>query len=251
MTSADPELHTLAGAYVLDAVSADERARFAAHLTDCAECSQEIAELREAAARLGTAHAVRPGPELREPVIKAARRTGQLGPVIAGIQEAARPHGRSRRRRAIASMAAAAAVIAVAGGVAAGTHYADLRSQRSQQQARTVEDVLRASDAVMRSAPVSTGGMAIVVSSRHERMAVFIAHDLRALPRGKCYELWLMGPHGEHPAGRLMMRANGMSGPAVIHGMSAGDMVGLTVEPASGSLRPTSAPVVMIGRPGR
>jgi hypothetical protein len=184
-------------------------------------------------------------------VIKAARRTGQLGPVIAGIQEAARPHGRSRRRRAIASMAAAAAVIAVAGGVAAGTHYADLRSQRSQQQARTVEDVLRASDAVMRSAPVSTGGMAIVVSSRHERMAVFIAHDLRALPRGKCYELWLMGPHGEHPAGRLMMRANGMSGPAVIHGMSAGDMVGLTVEPASGSLRPTSAPVVMIGRPGR
>jgi hypothetical protein len=42
-----------------------------------------------------------------------------------------------------------------------------------------------------------------------------------------------------------------MSGPAVIHGMSAGDMVGLTVEPASGSLRPTSAPVVMIGRPGR
>ena len=41
-----------------------------------------------------------------------------------------------------------------------------------------------------------------------------------------------------------------MAGPALIKGMSPGDMVALTVEPASGSLRPTSATLVLIG-PGR
>ena len=73
-TSADHDLHTLAGAYVLDAVTAEERARFAAHLAGCAECREEVGELREAAARLGTAQAVRPRPELREQAINAAYR---------------------------------------------------------------------------------------------------------------------------------------------------------------------------------
>ena len=63
----------------------------------------------------------------------------------------------------------------------------------------------------------------------------------------RSYELWLMGPRGERPAGRLVVHASGMAGPTLISGMSDGDMVGLTVEPASGSPKPTSVPVVMIG----
>ncbi len=244
MTSGDPDLHTLAGAYVLDAVSADERARFAAHLAGCAACRAEIGELREAAASLGTARAVRPRPELRESTIRAAHRTGQLAPVIAGKQHITRRRRAAGRSRAIRAAAAAAAVIAVAAGVAAGTHYAD---QQGRQQPFTVSAVLSAPDAVMRSAPVSTGGMAIVVASGREHMGVFIAHGLPPLPRASSYELWLMGPAGERPAGLLRIHRNGMAGPALISGMSAGDMVGLTVEPATGSLKPTSEPVVMIG----
>jgi hypothetical protein len=38
----------------------------------------------------------------------------------------------------------------------------------------------------------------------------------------------------------------GMAGPAVVSGLAAGDMIGVTVEPATGSTTPTSAPVVMI-----
>jgi len=247
MTSDDPDLHTLAGAYVLDAVSADERARFAAHLSGCAACRAEISELREAAASLGTAQAVRPRPELRGDTIRAAYLTGQLAPVIAGKQRLTRRRRTVGRPRAIRAMAAAAAVIAVAAGVAVGTHYADQRGQQPSLSVGTVDGVLSAPDAVMRSAPVRTGGMAIVVASRHEHMGVFIAHGLPSLPRARSYELWLMGPGGERSAGLLRIHGNGMAGPALISGMSAGDMVGLTVEPASGSLRPTSAPVVMIG----
>ena len=38
-----------------------------------------------------------------------------------------------------------------------------------------------------------------------------------------------------------------MTGPMVISGLAAGDKVGLTVEPAGGSVRPTSLPILMLG----
>jgi len=247
----DPDLHTLVGAYVLDAISADERARFAAHLADCSACRAEVSELREAAASLGTAYAVRPRPELRETTIRSAQVTGQLAPVIAAKDLDTGRRRAAGARRAVRALAAAAAVIAVAAGVGVGTHYADMRGQRPQALARTVSLVLYAPDAVMHSAPIRTGGMAVVVASRRKHMAVFIAHGLLPLPRTRRYELWLMGPRGERPAGLLAVHADGMAGPAVIAGISPGDMVGLTVEPASGSLTPTSRPVVMISQQGR
>lgn len=246
MTPGDHDLHILAGAYVLDAVTDDERARFAEHLAGCAQCSAEVGEFREAAARLGTAQAIRPRPELREPVIRAASNTSQLGPVIA---EKHVPAAARRARRVPALLTAAAAVV-VAAAIGIGTHYADMRDQRSATRAHTVAAVLSAPDAVMRMAQVRSGGTAIVVTSRREHMAVFFANGLQALPGSRRYELWLMGPRGERPAGMLTVHRKDMAGPELITGMSAGDMVGLTVEPASGSLRPTSAPVVKI-RPGR
>ncbi|HUZ52251.1 MAG TPA: anti-sigma factor [Streptosporangiaceae bacterium] len=256
MTSDDHELHTLAGAFVLDAVSDTERASFSAHVAGCAECRADVSELHEAAARLGTAEAVRPRPELRELTIQAAYQTSQLAPVTGkrtndhGTRRPARP-GRLHRLRAVPAVIGTAAALAIAAGIAVGTHYADQQGQRSLRQARMVSEVLNAPDAVMRTAPVSTGGMAIVVTSRHEHMGVFIAHGLPALPRARSYEVWLMGPHGEQSAGLLTVRAKGMAGPVVLGPMSPGDMVGLTVEPAGGSLRPTSAPVVLIGPTSR
>jgi hypothetical protein len=41
----------------------------------------------------------------------------------------------------------------------------------------------------------------------------------------------------------------GMTAPVVVTGVAAGDRVGLSVEPASGSPRPTSAPVLMVDLP--
>ncbi len=252
MTTDDHELHTLAGAYVLDAVSDAERGSFAAHLAGCAECRVEVDELREAAARLGTAQAVRPRPELKEQTVKAAYNTGQLAPVIAGKESRSQSGGPARARvvRRVPVLLTAAAAVVAAVAIGLGTHYADMRGQQAATGAHTVAAVLSAPDAVMRTAPVSRGGMAIVVTSRHEHMAVFIAHGLPPLPGTRRYELWLMGPGGERPAGMLTVHRKDMAGPALITGMSAGDMVGLTIEPASGSLRPTTAPVVLIGPSG-
>src|ERR1022692_1702015 len=82
MASSDHEPHTLAGAYVMDAVTDAERIHFARHLADCAECRDEVRELHEATARLGAATAVRPRSALKDPTIRAAYRTAQLPPAV-------------------------------------------------------------------------------------------------------------------------------------------------------------------------
>jgi anti-sigma-K factor RskA len=250
----DHDLHTLAGAYVLDAVSEQERARFARHLASCAECRQDVRELREATARLGTASAIRPRPELRAPTIRAASKISQAGPVIAD-QAASGDAGRhsvpassrmrlwpARRGPALLlTLAAAAVVISGAVGLA-------LAPGSAPGKDHMITSVLKAPDAVLLTAKVSAGGMATVVISHHEHMGVFMAHDLPALPGAERYELWLMGPAGTRPAGLLRAGHGGMAGPVLVARMRPGDMIGLTIEPASGSLRPTSAPLVLIGQ---
>jgi anti-sigma-K factor RskA len=134
--------------------------------------------------------------------------------------------------------------------VAAGVLTFGLQGRLDQDQHRDhmVAVVLSASDATMMSRPVSTGGTATVVMSHRERALVFTAADLRVLPAGESYELWLIGPAGTRSAGMLDSSGRGrMAGPMVVSGLAAGDSVGMTVEPDSGSPHPTSAPLVLIG----
>jgi len=271
MATSDHELHTLAGAYVLDAVTDSERARFDAHLAGCEQCRQEVRELREATARLGAAAAIDPRADLKRMTIEAAgrisqrapaagRRGGQRpagGPGLPGAPERAgateRAGGPGRRLRTasralLPRLALAATVVVTAGAVGLGVAMHDQMRQLhdSQRQSHLIAVVLNAPDKVMLSARIRTGGMATVVMSHRAHAVVFTAHGLRALPAAEGYELWLMGPAGTRAAGLLGAPVDGMAGPAVLSGLGAGDMIGLTVEPADGSRRPTSVPIVLI-----
>jgi hypothetical protein len=269
--SDDFELHTLAGPFAMDAVTADEQASFASHLDDCAQCRDDVREMREATARLGIAAAVRPRPELREQTIRAALRISQLAPVIPGEAAAAeeesapvaetapapaeakvsvlRQAGRVRPSRTLATitLAAAALIVGVAGGFSLVANNAMQQLHHSQRQDHLIDTVLNAPDAVMLTARVSTGGNATVVMSHREHSLVFIAHGLAALPGSQAYELWLMGPAGDRPAGMLRSARGNMAGPAIVSGLAPGDMIGLTIEPAAGAARPTSTLIVLIG----
>ena len=247
----DHELHTLAGPYVMDAVTPPERSSFARHLAGCPQCRDDVREMREATARLGMAAMVRPRPELKEQTIRAAFRTSQLAPAV-DSPVVDNPVRRVRRRLVPAKLALASAALVAAAATGFGLVTANMMEQlhHSQRQDHMIAAVLSARDAVMLTARITTGGTATVVMSHHEHRLVFTAHGLRSLPSGRGYELWLMGPAGDRPAGMLRLEGGGMTNPTVVSGLRQGDAVGLTVEPTGGSPLPSSTVVVMIRQRG-
>jgi anti-sigma-K factor RskA len=242
--------HTLAAAYAMDAVPEPDRARFERHLAACESCRQEVRGMREATAALAAASAVQPPAALREAVLRATEQTRQFPPPAARARAAwGARSGRGWRPRLAVALAGAVACVLAAVAVVSGVLAYRMQNRLDQAQIRdhTVALVLGAPDATMMSAHVRTGGMATVVMSHRERALVFTAADLRVLPSAESYELWLTGPAGSKPAGMVDVSGHGkMVGPMVVSGLSAGDSVRLTVEPASGSQRPTAPPIVVI-----
>jgi anti-sigma-K factor RskA len=249
------DLHTLAGAYAMDAVPPSERAAFERHLASCEPCRQEVRGLRDATAALAAATAVQPSAAFQEATLRAAAQIRQLPPADAAPTPPWRALRRQRRgvrswrpRMGVALAGAVACVLAVA-AIVAGISAYGMHSRLDQDQGHdhAVAMVLGAPDAKMMSTPVTTGGTATVVMSHRERALVFTAADLRVLPSSESYELWLMGPAGNKPAGMINVSGGGkMASPMVVAGLSSGDRVGMTVEPAGGSPHPTTPLVVVI-----
>ncbi|MGE5289763.1 MAG: anti-sigma factor domain-containing protein [Micromonosporaceae bacterium] len=273
-------LHTLAGAYALNALGDPEHARFERHLAHCDACIQEVDGLRETAALLGSAVATRPPERLRDAVLVAAERTRQNPPVPqpewsrqspgpapgwAALRWPAwrrrawhRPERRRARRWGVPrwavrwpgiALGATAASLACVVALAVVTVAAQHRLQVAERRNREVAAVLTAHDAKIMTAPVTTGGTATLVMSHSKRMIVFSAAGLRPLPGAMSYELWLMGPAGVRAAGMLPRPNHGMTAPMVASGLAPGDKIGLTVEPGAGSARPTTPPVLMVPLP--
>jgi Anti-sigma-K factor rskA/Putative zinc-finger len=259
MRARRPEPHTLAGAYAMDAVAGADKARFERHLASCPACTRELAELREATARLAGAVATEPPAGLVRRVVASAVRTPQLpaGPGAAERRPARRvsqsrtgtghrpahPRQALRARLALALASVFLAVAAASGAIALATEHqlgaAELRDHEIAQ-------VMTAPDAVMLTARARPRGTATVVMSHRYRSLVLTTAGLPPLPAGLRYQLWLMGPSGDRSAGLLPAPHGGMTSPVIATGLAPGDWIGLTVAPAGGSPRPASAPVLML-----
>jgi anti-sigma factor RsiW len=260
MASRRADLHTLAGPYALNALPPGDRARFERHLAACDACTQEVRGLQETAARMAAATAVPPPGRLRDRVLAEATRTRQLPPVPASPASGgarwpwqARRAAAARRppvapRRWLRPVAVALTAAFAAAAVAFGFVALDTQHSLTQAQARDhmLAAVLTAPDAKMMSSPVTGGGTATVVMSHREHALAFSSAGLPSLPAGQGYELWLMGPSGGRPAAMLPRPAHGMTSPVIATGIRAGDMVELTVEPAGGASRPTTAPILRL-----
>jgi anti-sigma-K factor RskA len=255
MRTGRPEPHILAGAYALDALTGADQARFERHLARCEQCAQEISGLREATARLAAAAAAEPPPGLTDRALTAAARTRQLPPATRqrpapGPTRRVAAAGSAGRMRAVRlldaawmprlALALAAAAVILAGILGLAARTAQHQLARDQSHSHAIAAVLTAPDATMITARVKGGGTATIVMSRHARALVFAAAGLRALPSSTCYELWLMGPGGDKPAGMLPGSRHGMTGPVIASGVGSADRLGLTVEPAGGSPHPTT-----------
>lgn len=237
---ANAAIHALSGAYVLGALPADEQAAFERHLAGCEPCRQEVRELRETAARLGTSAAVVPPADLRGRVLGQAQRTRQLPPVA---DRRSMVSGLPWQSRAVLGLAAAllVAVMVLTGATVHLTRELDRERSRSD----AVAAVLAAPDARTVTGKAETSGSGTVVVSRRSGRAVFLASALSSLPEQRTYQLWFIGSGGARSAGLVNPGADGRVAPRVLSGLGDAGQIGMTVEPAGGSARPTTTPVLL------
>jgi anti-sigma-K factor RskA len=258
--------HVLSGAYVLDALSEPERDSFERHLQHCPLCTDEVRGLRETAARLGLAKTLDPPPQLRSRVLAAAYRTRQLPPpvddrigldrrrtrarkLIAVSPGHAQPGGQRRQlgRPLVPRLAGALAAAAVVVVATLGISQSLTRHQPGGAPAASaaISRIVTAPDARTETERTSAGGTVTVVVSADRQAAVVSAAGMRPLPAAQTYQLWVMGPHGGARSAGLLS-GTGRAGPVLASGVEPGDQIGITVEPASGTSSPTTAPVIAV-----
>ena len=199
----------------------------------------------------------------------AVARTRQLPPEI-------RTHARPRGTRGWApwvpwlsgAVAAVAIVVAVLFGFARAHTQQELNQARAQSQALAADKaritdelnqarahdqalaaILGAPHLMLLSQRTTKGGVAVVVLDAAKRQLVVATSGLPALPPGKVYQLWLIGPVKIVSAGLLPSARSGVTTPVVATGIVKGDKLGLTVEPAPGTAQPTTTPIIALPLP--
>ena len=235
--------HVLAGSYALDALPDPERVEFERHLQHCPSCEAEVRGLRATAARLAMAQALQPPPGMEQRVLAAAYRTRQLPPLPSDRLRAARDHRRAEvaRRFAPRRIAAFAAAASVAAAVALGITQVSTQHRLESTQASNaaISRVVTAPDARIETTRTSAGGSVTVVASAVLREAVVTGTGTP--PAGRVYQVWVMSPSGARSAGL-------MAGPSTVLASAVvpGDRIGITVEPAGGTSKPTTTPVAVL-----
>jgi len=234
------DLHVLTGSYVLDAISEAEREEFERHLQNCPTCDAEVRGLRETAARLALACAVTPPARMEQQVLAATYRTRQLPPL---------PAGRPRRERRVHAVrvlrlprwvAVLAAAASVAAAVALGITQLSAQHQLDHARDTAIARVVTAPDARVEAVRTSAGGNVTVVTSAALREAVVSTSGMASLPSSRVYQVWVMSPSGARSAG--LMHGSSLLASSV----RPGDRIGITVEPAGGTSKPTTTPIAVL-----
>ncbi len=229
------DLHTLSGAYALDAVTPEEAEEFARHLEDCESCRQEVAELREVAARMGAAEATAvPPPALRARVLAAVDQTPQLPPRLSQLE-------RARSRRWLRPVTGAVAAVVLLVGAVAG--IASLRGDDGAEvPSASVSQVFSAPDARVATVRTSDGSPLTVAVSRDTGQMAVQTERLTTLTGGRVYQMWAIHNGRSTSVGLVEDTAAGKVMPIPASGTS----VAITVEPEGGSQQPTNQPIIQL-----
>ena len=246
------DMHSLSGAYALDAIEGGaERDRFVRHMSRCQSCASEVRGFREVATALAFAATAEAPSELRDRVLATAARTRQVPPEV-------KTHARPRRARAwphnvpwVPWLSGAIATASIVVAVLFGFAQAHTQQQLNQAQAENeaISLLLSSPHVTLLSQSTTKGGVATVVLAAARHQLVVVTDGLPALPAGKVYQIWLIGKTKVVSAGLLPEAVSGRTRPVLASGVVKGDMLGLTVEPAPGSLQPTTKPILALPLP--
>ena len=265
----------------LDALSPAERAELDRHLTTCAECGRELAELRDAAASIGKSLPPRPMAPEREAGMRA-RLLGRALEDRAGVtpirERASAPRsqpaaaaGRGPARPTIARWLAAAALIVAIGAIAYDINLrstiqrltvarAELRDSTTALERRVADQKaildgltgpgVRVMDAGATNARQPYGRM---FWDQPTNRWTFVAYNLPPTAPGHTYQLWLVtrdqkkvsaGTFTPSDSGSAIVRATYALAPDSLAAIA------VTNEPAGGSAQPTTTPF-LVGAAGK
>jgi len=236
------DLNLLAGAYALDALEPAERELFEAHLAECPECAEEVRGMQRTAAELSQLTESEPPPALRAELLHRVAQVRPLPPVVDGNVIALR---RARIARSTwQALAAACAVIAIVLGGWGWSQHRD--AQHAQSRAAAMSSVLAQPDVTATTTALSQGS-GTVIYAKHEHKVVLIGRDLPRLPAGKTYQLWMLPAHGQAVSGgTFAVDAAGNVAYEVDGDLTGYVKMGVSVEPAGGSVQPTPSTVQLL-----
>jgi anti-sigma-K factor RskA len=235
-------MHSLTGVYAVDAMTDIERRVFEDHLPACGVCTVEVREFHETAARLAEAVAEPPPGQVKARLLASIDQVRQVPPLIPP-----EPVQSERWRWARPVLAAAAGLLLVA---VAGLGVFTARLQDRVEEMEAVRDqvatVLAAPDVRTVNERLPSGGSATVVASADRGEALFVVSGLPPAPDGRTYQLWLIGADGARSTGLFDVGADGEVIRALSGDIRGSKALGVTVEPAGGSPRPTTDVLVQL-----
>jgi anti-sigma-K factor RskA len=235
----------------LDALDADSRADVEAHVASCPECQSELDGLREVAAALG--NAVESPPEelwtkISSHLYDVPRgEGGGLPSLLSGypVAEGQRVRRVVRRARVVVTttlLAAAAAILVLA-----------LNLSSESTRVTNLQSALASS--VVTQALAAPGHRVVTLDgSNHQALATFVvlrdgtgylvSSKMPALPANETYQLW--GIVAGKPVSIGIMGSQPRHATFTLASFPTPSTLGVTVEPASGSVTPTT-PMVASG----
>jgi anti-sigma-K factor RskA len=231
----------LKDAYVLGALPEEERWSFEDYLAARPERQAEIDELGAVAGLL----AFSPQEQELSPEVRSR--------VMEVVEAEAEPR-RVRRRSTLArlgdylsgrSLALGAAALLVIGLLSWNVllqgqvqdlqvQVEDARDQRQVQQSPTIE---------LEGSWADQGANA-EVASINENKVILVARDMPSVPRDRTCQIWVIDDDVPKPSGLFQPDGN-MTATPITNSITKADVIAVTVEPAGGSKKPTSDPVLL------
>jgi anti-sigma-K factor RskA len=214
MNAHDEMLDNVA-AYALGTLDVDEARIVVAHMRTCEECSAEYDALCPVVTAVGNAVGTESAPS---PLLKAR--------IMKEVRAQAAP---SRQRRSVVLPYALAAACLV---LAAGLGFENV------QQHRTIADLSTA-----RQVAFAQGDVLVATDRLY-----LLVHGLPPLPAGKVYQTWTLAKGAKTMTPSVTFTPDERGSALVTIPADADAIVAtaISVEPASGSLQPTTKPVAVV-----
>ncbi len=262
------EIHGATGSYVLNALDPSELDEFEAHLAVCPTCSREVVEFCETAADLSLLSSAAPPAALKGSIMSAISGVRVLPPEAPPVAAEPEPEVRPvpaepaprraasvvpvdelalrRQRRAtrVLSLAVAAAMVVA---LSLGAWAFNVTQQRDAQIAAASAEtaLLNAPDVKTYPVALTNGGQATFVASKSVNKAFVTSGNLPPLGSDQTYQIWTLRSGAPTRDNTL---AGGNAAKRWFSGdIASADQLAISIEPAGGSDRPTTANI--LGKP--